>query len=168
MGIIKTFKNYYFNAATEFFYDDLRYGDITDVNKINLKNALVFILIAWDNVSIGTIQNCFTKALEISKLVEDQAEETMIDDEILCAAVSETILEISEDGFEDDESSDEANLVVDQAILKKTLVTLNSMQKTVKLISPDSLKQFFLFRIDFLNELRRKYKFGKKVTDFFK
>lgn len=92
----------------------------------------------------------------------------MIDDAILCAAVSETILEISGDEFEDDESSDEDNLVFDHAILKKALVTLNLMQKTVKLISPDSLKQFFLFRIDFLNELRRKYKFGKKVTDFFK
>ncbi|KAG0426160.1 Tigger transposable element-derived protein 6 [Dictyocoela muelleri] len=61
MGIIKSFKNFYYNAMIDSicFCNENENGDLFKL--ISLKEAMIFISIAWDNVSSITIENCFKK-----------------------------------------------------------------------------------------------------------
>jgi len=63
MGVIKAFKNHYFNVLIESFFYDLQNMDVTSFNKINLKDVSIIVSIAWDRVSEETIKNCFAKAI---------------------------------------------------------------------------------------------------------
>ncbi|KAG0441910.1 Tigger transposable element-derived protein 6 [Dictyocoela muelleri] len=60
MGIIKAFKNHYSNALiTSIDYNHLFINDITSLNSLNIKDAIILIYIAWDKISEETIINCF-------------------------------------------------------------------------------------------------------------
>jgi len=65
------------------------------------------------------------------------------------------------------ESSDtiDSNDLSDE--MKNAINTLNIMDTIARRLAPDSLKQFCMFRIEFLRNLRKRQGFGKKITDYF-
>ncbi|KAG0439030.1 Tigger transposable element-derived protein 1 [Dictyocoela muelleri] len=65
MGIIKSFKNHYFNALINSIDYDFLSNDFLGFNSINIKDAIILISIAYDIINKETITNCFKKVLEM-------------------------------------------------------------------------------------------------------
>ncbi|KAG0439047.1 Tigger transposable element-derived protein 1 [Dictyocoela muelleri] len=63
MGIIKAFKNHYFNELINSIDYDFLSNDFLGFNSINIKDAIILISIAWDNINKETITNCFKKGV---------------------------------------------------------------------------------------------------------
>lgn len=167
MGVIKSFKNHYFNILMESFLLDFQNISLTCFDKINVKDVAIIVSMAWDKVSLETIQNCFKKAIVSFKNSEIATGNDDPTDEVISEVVMETLDEIQD---QDSDSSESSEICCEDGIsndLKNAVNTLNSMDLFTRTLAPDSLKNFYVFRMDFLKNLRKSHGFGNKITDYF-
>jgi len=167
MGVIKAFKNHYFNVLIESFLCDLENIDPKCFGKIDLKDVSIMTSIAWDKVSAETITNCFKKAIESCKNCEIAEVEDDHSDEEISQVVMQAITEIAEDNSESSESSETYCTDDMSNELKNAVNALKITETCTRSLAPDSLKHFYMFKMDFLKNLRRQHGFGNKITDYF-
>ncbi|KAF7702775.1 hypothetical protein CDIK_0377 [Cucumispora dikerogammari] len=72
--------------------------DYTDLlKKITIYDAMCFIHLAWDTVSIETIRNCYRKALDNALIIGDvqatDGDDTVDNDRVFCYATGDEIPE---------------------------------------------------------------------------
>ena len=103
LGIIKSFKSHYKKMLSNkilFDWDspENKKLDYTDLlKKIRIYDAMCFIHLAWDTVSIETIRNCYRKALDNALIIEDVpppgVDDTVDNDTVFCYASGDEIPE---------------------------------------------------------------------------
>lgn len=100
MGIIKTFKTFYRKQVVKKIVNELVSENAVSADdvKIPLIEAVRYMKIAWDNVSLTTIRNCFRKAGFEMEMCDD-AEEEIPDDGEYNQLPEEFIRGISFDDF---------------------------------------------------------------------
>jgi hypothetical protein len=156
MGIIKSFKNHYFNVLIESFVVNRNLIDECSLKDISVKEAIVFCSMAWDRVKPETIINCFTEAFDSAKS-NVVSNEIIVNEETMSELIDETIEELNdqkEEIFENDNFVENFDVEVE---IKRGIENLKSMSRSVNLLAVDSLKKFSEFRIGFLNTLRKKF-----------
>ena len=60
LGIIQSFKSKYRKYLLQHYYS--LFEDNKEINEINLKDAVKFVSLSWDETSKITILNCFKKS----------------------------------------------------------------------------------------------------------
>ena len=125
---------------------------------VSIKDALIFTSIAWDKVTAETIKNCFKVAFMNEKKHPENnnsSEENKLND-----IVEECIY--NQNDCETDTSTEDELLIDQESEIKEALKSLEGMHRSCKLLTPENLKSFYLYRIEFMKILKRKYGFGKK------
>jgi len=132
--------------------------------KINFKNVTIFLSMAWDRVSTDTIKNCFAKAFKSCRNYElASVDNNDPPDKVAFQTMEEIVNEHS--GLS--ESSDTIDSNDLGAEIKNVINTLKIIDTITRRLAHDSLKQFCMFRIKFLSNLRKRQGFRKKITDYF-
>jgi len=108
-----------------------------------LKDVSIIVSITWDRVSVETIKNFFTKALEpcnnysIADLNDDPSDEAIFE------FVTQTIEEIVDDNSESSDSNETFSMDGMSNELKSAVNTLKVMDRFTRSLAPDSLKHFY-------------------------
>lgn len=159
MGIIKTFKTYYVNTLMNFFLNERESSNF--LSKLNIRQAIVIISEAWEMLTVETIKNCWNKINEHRK--SDLAD--IINDE-----VEENINEVIEETFENLDGIENIQFyngeeITNDVEASDVLKQLEKLEENVRIISSDSLKEFYAFRKKLLNDIQKAREI--KITDFF-
>jgi hypothetical protein len=169
MGVIKSFKNHYFNALINSI-DHENIGETSNVlQKTNLRNAMIFVSIAWDNVDEETIKNCFRKGFienldccNVSK--EEFIIETIIDTTI--EAVFDETIEVNEE--EEEENEETTDIKDPRDLIKSAISFFEIFFSIADNLSFSKLKELMIIKIEMVKEWRKKFGYGNRITDYLK
>lgn len=166
MGIIKALKAHYFNALVDSIGYDMLSQDSDCIHSPNIKDAILLISIAWDNVSKETIKHCFEKGLK-ENLGCSTTDEV---DEKLETLIEFAVEEVYDEALvlEEDETSIEeiVNDTDQRDLIKSALFHFESFYSAAEKLFSSNLKELLILKIEMVREWRKKFGFGSKITDF--
>lgn len=167
MGLIKAFKDHYNNSLVDFLAteeDDLNNDPFKN---INIKNAIVFTSIVWELISKESIINCFKKAFSKKEETNQNMKIHMLEEDI-----EDVIVEVYEENLSEPLEKETGTAEICEKVrydkLKLGWEKLKELENVIEYIPFDVQKEYIKFRMQFNNFLRKEFKFGKTITDYFK
>lgn len=108
-GIIKTFKDNYRNKLLMMMLGDLNGGFSEKYKKINIKDAIFWSKVAWNEIKISTITKCFNNSLTNTPETEVETKSTLFENNVIEGYINdvlkEVILQESSDSVEEPETT---------------------------------------------------------------
>jgi len=137
---------------------------------MNMKSTITFSSIAWSKIMTETIKNCFDEAFYSKKEVNLNNESNLIVNEDVAEEILGIVLNedneslFQGEGYYNNNESIEIN---SRVVAVEAIKRIELLKKDMESLSPDILKSFYEFRMEFVKELKKKYAIRSKFTDFF-
>ncbi|KAG0427180.1 Tigger transposable element-derived protein 6 [Dictyocoela muelleri] len=152
MGIIKAFKDHYQNALINSIDCDFTGTEVSSIDSLNIKDAIILISIAWDKISKETIINCFSKGLQEreSTLSLENSEDLSIILEGVVSNVYDEFFDVDDENILDADFTPES--ISPRDMIKTAFLHFEKFYALAGELSSSKMKELMLLKIEIIKE----------------